>query len=128
MNLFAHISSLLTLLSLFILGPALGRALLLWWDKRRERTLPSQQIALGLSTMIAVAVLLVFYGLLWKANPRLVAWYSWINTEIPISGDVEVSGGNVDVTGNVEVTGSVNVSGSVDANVTNEPLRVEVDR
>jgi ABC-type transport system involved in cytochrome c biogenesis permease subunit len=32
MNLFAHISSLVTLVSLFILGPALGRALLLWWD------------------------------------------------------------------------------------------------
>jgi hypothetical protein len=122
MNLFAHISSLITLVSLFILGPALGRALLLWWDKHRERSLPSQHIALGFSTMIVVAALLVFYGVVWKTNPRLVAWYSWINTEIPTSGDVEVSRGSVDVSGNVEV------SGSVDANVTNEPLRVEVDR
>jgi hypothetical protein len=122
MKLFAHISSLLTLLSLFILGPALGRALLLWWDGQRKRTLPSQHMALGISTMITMAALLIFYGTVWKANPRLVAWYSWIDTELPISGDVEVTGGSV------EVTGSVDVSGSVDANVTNEPLKVEVDR
>ena len=128
MRLIEHIFSLITLLSLFILGPALGRALLLWWDKRRERTLPSQHIALGFSTMIVVAALLVFYGVVWKTNPRLVAWYSWIDTEIPISGDVEVSSGSVDVSESVEVRGSVDVSGSVDANVTNEPLRVEVDR
>jgi hypothetical protein len=83
-NLLERIVSLLSLLSLFILGPALGRALLLWWDKRRDRSLPAQHIALGISTMLVLAIFIMIYGAVWKANPRLVAWYTWIDTEIPI--------------------------------------------
>jgi hypothetical protein len=43
--------------------------------------------------MIALTALIVTYGVIWKANPRMVAWYSWINS-IPIDGNVsaEVSG------------------------------------
>jgi hypothetical protein len=88
-----HIVSLVSLVSLFILGPSLGRALLLWWDKRRERSLPSQHVALADCAMIAITGLIIGYGLIWKANPRMIAWYSWISS-IPIDGNVnaEVSG------------------------------------
>ena len=71
----------------------MGRALLLWWDARRERTSHSQHITLAACTMIALTGLIIVYGLLWKANPRMVTWYSWINS-IPIEGSVsaDVSG------------------------------------
>ena len=54
MDLVERISSLVTLLSLFVVAPALGRALLLWWDERTQRSLPSQHIALALSMMIGI--------------------------------------------------------------------------
>ena len=98
MRLAEHIFSILTFLSLFILGPALGRALLLWWDSRRERSLPSQRIALAVCTMIALTGLIIIYGVVWKANPRMVAWYSWINS-IPIEGSV-----SADVSGYVDTS------------------------
>jgi len=43
--------------------------------------------------MIAITGLIVIYGFIWNANPKMVAWYSWIYS-IPIEGDVnaEVSG------------------------------------
>jgi hypothetical protein len=43
--------------------------------------------------MIAMTGLVIVYGLVWKANPKMVVWYSWIYS-IPIQGDVnaEVSG------------------------------------
>jgi hypothetical protein len=69
MDLVERISSLVTLLSLFIVGPALGKALLLWWDERTQRSLPSQHIALTVSTMIAFTALIAVYGVIWKANP-----------------------------------------------------------
>jgi hypothetical protein len=92
-RLIQHVISIVTLLSLFILGPAFGRALLLWWDASRQRSLASQHIALATCTMIAITGLIVVYGFIWNANPKLVAWYSWIYS-IPIEGDVnaEVSG------------------------------------
>ena len=102
-----RISSLVTLVSLFVLGPAIGRVLLLWWDKRRQRSLPAQHIALALSTMIAMTALIGTYGIIWKANPKLITWYGWVNQQIPIVGDVEVSG-------------------SVSADISNEPLKVEI--
>jgi hypothetical protein len=95
MELVEHIFSWVSLVSLFILGPAAGRALLLWWDKRRERSLPSQHIALAACMMVAITGLIVIYGVIWQANPKLIAWYSWIYS-IPIEGDV-----------NAEVSGSV---------------------
>jgi hypothetical protein len=88
MDLVERISSLVTLLSLFIVAPALGRAVLLWWDERTQRSLPSQHIALTVSTMIALTALIAVYGVVWKANPRLIAWYAWISPEIPIEGNV----------------------------------------
>ena len=81
---------------LFVLGPALGRALLLWWDKQRERSLPSQHVALAACTMIAVTGLIVGYGLIWQANP--IAWYSWMYS-MPIYGDI-----NADVNGHVDTS------------------------
>jgi NAD(P)-dependent dehydrogenase (short-subunit alcohol dehydrogenase family) len=70
--------------------PALGKALLLWWDERTQRSLPSQHIALTVSTMIALTALIAIYGVVWKANPRLIAWYAWISPEIPIEGSVDI--------------------------------------
>ena len=93
MRLVEHIFSIITLLSLFILGPAFGRALLYWWNARREKPLPSQHIALAACMMVALTGLIILYGVIWKANPRMVAWFSWINS-IPIEGSfsAEVSG------------------------------------
>ena len=98
LRLVEHILSIVTLLSLFILGPALGRALLLWWDARRARALPSQHIALAACTMVALTGLVILYGVIWKANPKMVAWYSWINS-IPIEGSV-----SADVSGYVDTS------------------------
>jgi hypothetical protein len=98
MELVEHIFSLVSLVSLFILGPAFGRALLLWWDKQHERSLPSQHVALAACTMIAITGLIVGYGLIWQANPRLIAWYSWIYS-IPINGDI-----NAEVSGRVDTS------------------------
>jgi hypothetical protein len=61
MDLIERISSLMTLLSLFIVAPALGRALLLWWDERTQRSLPSQHVALTVSTMIVLTALIAVY-------------------------------------------------------------------
>src|SRR6516164_7266975 len=87
MRILEHAFSIVSLLSLLLLGPALGRALLLWWDKRRERSLPSQYIALATCTMIALTGLIMVYGVVWQANHRMVAWYSWIDA-IPVNADV----------------------------------------
>jgi hypothetical protein len=93
-----HIFSLVSLVSLFILGPALGRALLLWRDKGRERSLPSQHVALAVCTMIAITGLIAIYGVVWKANPSMVTWYSWLSS-VPIDGSV-----SADVSGYVETS------------------------
>jgi hypothetical protein len=42
------------------------------------------------STMIALTALIAVYGVVWKANPRLIAWYAWISPEIPIQGSVDI--------------------------------------
>ena len=97
--------TLITLLSLFVLGPAIGRALLMRVDRRQRWSQSVQHIALGVSTMIALTGMILIYGALWKLSPKSVAWYDWIE-EVPVTG-------NVDVTGTVEVQ---------------EPLRVTVDR
>jgi hypothetical protein len=46
--------SLITLLSLFLLGPALGRALVARFDGWQNWSLPSQHVAVGICTMVAV--------------------------------------------------------------------------
>jgi hypothetical protein len=40
-----------------------------------------------MSTMIALTALIAVYGVVWKANPRLIAW---ISPEIPIEGSVDI--------------------------------------
>jgi hypothetical protein len=43
--------------------------------------------------MVALTGLVAIYGAVWKANPKMVSWYSWIDS-IPIEGSVsaDVSG------------------------------------
>lgn len=91
MTLLDRIISLTTLLSLFVVGPPLGRSLSLWWDQKRSRPLYSEHIVLAISTMIVMTTLATAYGELWKLNPRMVAWYAWIDFALPINGEVEVS-------------------------------------
>lgn len=101
-----HALSLVTLLSLFYLGPAFGRAMLMRLDSRERWSQSTQHIALGLSTMVALTCMILIYGVVWKLSPKSVAWYTWMD-EVPITGSVDVSGGTVDI---------------------QEPLKVRIDR
>jgi hypothetical protein len=83
--------TLITLLSLFLLGPALGRAVVVSFRSWQNWSLPMQHLAVGLCTMIAVAGMIFAYGALWKVSPKLVAWYGWIQ-EVPVVGNVGVTG------------------------------------
>ena len=98
MKAFDHFTSLLTLISLIVLGPPLGRAIL------RN---PKGPLTQALSTMVAVGILLAVYGIAWSFRPRSVSWYAWL-TEIPVNGTVDVSG---------------NIATDV-----SEPLRVQIER
>jgi CBS domain containing-hemolysin-like protein len=71
--------SLITLLSLFLVGPALGRALVASFYNWQNWWLPFQHLAIGLCTLIAVAGMVLLYGALWKLSPKSVAWYGWIH-------------------------------------------------
>jgi hypothetical protein len=66
--------------------------------------------------MIALTGLIIVYGVVWQANHRMVAWYSWVDA-IPVNADV-----SADVRGSVSVDGDVNASvrGNVDANVSGD--------
>jgi hypothetical protein len=108
MKAFYYGVSLATLISLFILGPAFGRAILLRISKRKQWSDSTQHVALGLCTMSAIFGMLFVYGLLWKANPKLALWYGFM-AEVPVTVD-----------------GSVTVDGGVE--ITNEPLKVEIER
>jgi hypothetical protein len=83
--------TLITLLSLFLLGPALGRALVARFDNWQDWSLPMQHLAVGFCTMIAVTGMVLVYGALWKLSPKSVAWYTWIH-EVPVAGNVNVTG------------------------------------
>jgi hypothetical protein len=83
--------TLITLLSLFLLGPTLGRALVACFDSGHNWSLPIQHLAVGICTMIAVTGMILVYGALWKLNPKSVAWYTWIQ-EVPVAGNVNVTG------------------------------------
>ena len=83
--------TLITLLSLFLLGPALGRALVARFENWQDWSLPMQHLAVGLCTMIAVTGMVLVYGALWKLSPKSVAWYTWIH-EVPVAGNVNVTG------------------------------------
>jgi hypothetical protein len=93
-----HFISLVTLISLVILGPALGKATF------RN---PKGPIVRAVSTMLGVTFLLAVYGLIWTVRPRSIAWYTWL--------------------ANMPVNGSVDVSGSIATDVS-EPLRVQIER
>ena len=83
--------TLITLVSLFLLGPALGRALVSCFESWQNWPLPIQHLAVGICTMIAVTAMVLTYGALWKLSPKSVAWYSWIQ-EVPVAGRVNVNG------------------------------------
>ena len=55
-DIFYHAATLITLLSLFILGPALGRAWMTRIDGSQGWSVPTQHFVLGLFTMIAEQV------------------------------------------------------------------------
>ena len=77
MKMLPYFTSLATLISLFVFGPALGRAIF-----------PRGSLLVqSLGKMIAITGLLFLYGLVWTVNPTFVSWYAWLS-EIPISGGI----------------------------------------
>jgi len=80
MRMVDHLVSLATLISLFVIGPALGRAI---WARFKFDGHFSRSVCV----MAAISLLLVIYGLLWVARPGTVAWYGWL-TEIPVNAYV----------------------------------------
>src|SRR5277367_1309232 len=91
MSIFDNGLTLITLVSLFLLGPALGRAMVACLHGWQDWSLPIQHLAVGICTMIAVTGMVFAYGALWKLSPKSVAWYTWIE-EVPVTGAVEVTG------------------------------------
>jgi hypothetical protein len=87
--------SLITLLSIFFLAPAIGRAMLTRLHSWQQWSQPIQHLAVGICTMIAVTGMVLAYGALWKLSPKSFAWYTWIE-EVPVTGAVDVAG-TVDV-------------------------------
>jgi hypothetical protein len=75
MKMLPYLTSIATLLSLFVLGPALGRAMFP----------QGSQLIQAFGRMVAIVGLLFLYGMIWIANPSLVSWYTWL-AEIPING------------------------------------------
>jgi len=69
--------TLITLASLFILGPAIGYAVVSCFNWQNWRP-PIQHLAVGICTTVAVSGMILAYGLLWERSPTSVAWYGWI--------------------------------------------------
>ena len=92
-----NFTSLVTLISLIVLGPPLGRAVF------RN---PKGPLTQAIGTMVGISILPGVYGAVWSVKHRSIAWYAWLG-QIPISGNVEVSG---DISADVS-----------------EPLRVQVE-
>jgi hypothetical protein len=78
--------TLITLASLFILGPALGHAVVSCFDWQNW-SVPVQHLVVGLCTIAAVSGMILAYGLLWEWSPKSVAWYGWIH-EATVAGRV----------------------------------------
>jgi hypothetical protein len=76
--------SLITLASLFIIGPAIGYALVSCFSWQ-NCPVPIQHLVLGICTMVAVSAMILAYGLLWERSPASVAWYGWIQEFQPAS-------------------------------------------
>jgi hypothetical protein len=69
--------TLITLASLFILGPAIGYAVVSCFNWQNW-AVSIQHLAVGICTMAAVSAMILSYGLLWQRSPTWVAWYGWI--------------------------------------------------
>ena len=63
--------TLITLLSLFLLGPTLGRALVACFDSWHNRSLPIQHLAVGICTMIAVTGMILKNGGAMETEPQV---------------------------------------------------------
>lgn len=74
--------TLITLASLFILGPAVGYAVVSCFNWQNW-AVPIQHFAVGISTMVAVSAMIMAYGFLWERSPTSVAWYGWIEQPQP---------------------------------------------
>ena len=91
MSIFDNALTLITLVSLFLLGPLLGRAMVACLHGWQDWSLPIQHLAVGICTMIAVTGMVFAYGALWKLSPKSVAWYTWIQ-QVPVAGSVNITG------------------------------------
>jgi hypothetical protein len=69
--------TLITLASPFIIGPAVGYAMVSCF-KWQNWAVPIQHPAVGICTMVAVSEMILAYGLLWERSPTSVAWYGWL--------------------------------------------------
>ena len=69
--------TLVTLASLFIIGPAVGHAVVSCFDWQSWRV-PVQHLIVGFCTMVAVSAMILAYGFLWERSPKSVAWYNMI--------------------------------------------------
>ena len=69
--------TLITLASLFIVGPAVGHAIVTCFNWQNW-SVPVQHLIVGLCTMLAVSGMILLYGFVWAKNPNVVAWYGWI--------------------------------------------------
>lgn len=79
-----HALTLITLASLFILGPAIGYAVISCFNWQNW-SVPIQHLAVGVCTMFAVSGMILAYGYLWERSPTYVNWYSWLQ-QVPLSG------------------------------------------
>lgn len=69
--------TLITLASLFIIGPSLGHAIVTCFNWQ-SWSAPIQHLIVGLCTMFAISGMILAYGFLWERSPNAVAWYGWI--------------------------------------------------
>jgi len=66
-----HALTLITLASLFILGPAIGHAVVSCFSWQNW-SMPIQHLAVGICTMFAVSGMILAYGYLWERSPTYV--------------------------------------------------------
>jgi len=80
MKMLNYFTSLLSLISLLVLGPPLGQTIL-----RNPKT----ALVRAIGTMLAIAILLGVYGMIWSARPNSILWYTWV-AELPINGGITI--------------------------------------
>lgn len=86
MSLLDSALTLITLSSLFILGPAVSHAIVSCFNWQNWSR-PVQHLAVGICTMLVVSAMILAYGVLWERHPTSVAWYGWVQ-EITTAGKV----------------------------------------